>query len=56
MSNRIQPRFTLELPDDSVQLPGTPAKGDSKGSFRIRRAKFRLEGWFYKPSSSSRSS
>ena len=25
------------------------APGDSKGSFRIRRAKFKLEGWFYKP-------
>jgi phosphate-selective porin OprO and OprP len=50
MSNRIQPRFTFQLPDDSVQLPGTAAKGDSKGSFRIRRAKFKLEGWFYKPS------
>ncbi|HEY5907549.1 MAG TPA: porin, partial [Vicinamibacteria bacterium] len=49
MSNRIQPRFTYEMPDESVQLPGTAAKGDSKGSFRIRRAKFKLEGWFYKP-------
>ena len=49
MSNRIQPRFTLEMPDQSVQLAGTAAKGDSKGSFRIRRAKFKLEGWFYKP-------
>jgi phosphate-selective porin OprO/OprP len=49
LSSRIQPRFTLELPDDQVQLPGTAAKGESKGSFRIRRAKFKLEGWFYKP-------
>jgi len=49
MSTRLQPRFTFELPDDNVQLPGTPAKGDSKGSFRVRRAKFKLEGWFYKP-------
>ncbi len=49
ISNRIQPRFTQELPDDSVQVAGTGAKGDSKGSFRIRRAKFKLEGWFYKP-------
>jgi hypothetical protein len=32
-----------------VQLPGTEAKGDSKGSFRIRRAKLKFEGWFYKP-------
>jgi phosphate-selective porin OprO and OprP len=49
MSNRIQPRWTQEMPDDSIQLPGTAAPGDSKGSFRIRRAKFKLEGWFYRP-------
>jgi phosphate-selective porin OprO/OprP len=49
ISNRIQVRFTDELPDDSVQLAGTGAKGDSKGSFRLRRAKFKLEGWFYRP-------
>jgi phosphate-selective porin OprO/OprP len=49
MSNRIQPRFTYEMPDDSVRLAGTGAAGDTKGSFRIRRAKFKLEGWFYKP-------
>jgi phosphate-selective porin OprO and OprP len=49
ISNRIQVRYTHELPDDSVQLPGTAARGDSKGSFRIRRAKFKLEGWFYRP-------
>jgi len=49
MSNRIQPRFTYELPDDSVKLAGTENAGDAKGSFRIRRAKFKLEGWFYKP-------
>jgi phosphate-selective porin OprO/OprP len=50
MSNRIQPRFTYEKPDDSVQLAGTGAPGDGKPSFRLRRAKFKLEGWFYKPS------
>jgi hypothetical protein len=49
MSNRIQPRFTYEMPDDSITIPGTGGGGDSKGSFRIRRAKFKLEGWFYKP-------
>jgi phosphate-selective porin OprO/OprP len=48
VSNRIQMRFTQEQPDDSIQLAGTGAKGDSKGSFRLRRAKFKLEGWFYK--------
>jgi hypothetical protein len=49
LSNRIQPRFTYQIPDDSVQLPGTEAKGDSKGSFRIRRAKTKFEGFIYKP-------
>jgi phosphate-selective porin OprO/OprP len=50
MSTRLQPRFTYEMPDDRLTLPGTAGPGDSKGSFRIRRAKFKLEGWFYKPS------
>lgn len=49
ISNRIQVRWTHEMPDESVQLPGTFAKGDAKGSFRIRRAKFKMEGWFYRP-------
>ncbi|HVR71694.1 MAG TPA: porin [Vicinamibacteria bacterium] len=49
LSNRVQPRFTFEMPDGAVQLGGTPARGDAKGSFRIRRAKFKLEGWFYRP-------
>ncbi len=29
--------------------PGTANAGDSRGSFRIRRAKFKLEGWFWRP-------
>lgn len=49
MSSRIMVRYTHEIPDESVQLAGTAARGDTKGSFRIRRAKFKLEGWFYKP-------
>lgn len=49
MSTRLQTRYTHELPDDSVQLSGTANKGDDKGSFRIRRAKFKLEGWAMKP-------
>lgn len=49
MSTRLQMRYTHELPDDSIQLPGTAGKGDDKGSFRIRRAKFKLEGWAMKP-------
>ncbi len=49
MSTRLQMRYTHELPDDSIQLPGTDGPGDDKGSFRIRRAKFKLEGWAHKP-------
>ena len=45
ISNRVQVRFTDEFPDDNTQLPGTGARGDSRGSWRIRRAKFKLEGW-----------
>jgi phosphate-selective porin OprO/OprP len=48
ISNRIQPRYTQEFPDDlSPILAGTGAAGDTKGSFRIRRAKLKLEGWFW---------
>ena len=32
-------------PTSDTQLPGTPAAGDLRGSCRIRRAKFKLEGW-----------
>ena len=53
MSNRVQVRYTHELPDETVQLAGTAAKGDSRGSFRIRRAKFKLDGWFWKPNNLS---
>jgi phosphate-selective porin OprO/OprP len=49
MSTRLQMRYTHELPDDTVQPAGTAARGDDKGSFRIRRAKFKLEGWAMKP-------
>jgi phosphate-selective porin OprO/OprP len=48
ISNRVQVRYTHEFPDASVQLPGTGEAGDSRGSFRIRRAKFKLEGWFWR--------
>jgi hypothetical protein len=47
MSNRVQFRFTEEFPDDSTQLAGTGERGDPRGSFRIRRAKFKLEGWMF---------
>jgi hypothetical protein len=49
LSNRIQFRFDSLDPDDGTQLPGTAAPGDSLNSFRIRRAKTQLEGWFWKP-------
>lgn len=49
LSNRVQIRYTQELPDSTVKLAGTEAAGDSRGSFRIRRAKLKFEGWFYKP-------
>ncbi len=48
ISNRIQVRYTHEMPDDTITLPGTDGPGDSKGSLRIRRAKFKTDGWFYK--------
>jgi phosphate-selective porin len=47
ISNRVQVRFTQESPDGAVQLAGTEAAGDGKGSFRMRRAKFKVDGWFY---------
>ncbi|MBX7187422.1 MAG: OprO/OprP family phosphate-selective porin [Vicinamibacteria bacterium] len=48
LSNRLQFRFTDEIPPDNVRLPGTTSDGQSKPSFRIRRAKTSLEGWFWK--------
>jgi phosphate-selective porin OprO/OprP len=50
MSSRVQVRFTSEQPsDNSAVLPGTAAAGDPRNSFRIRRAKFKLEGWILRP-------
>jgi hypothetical protein len=49
MSNRVQVRYTHEFPDDTIKLGGTENAGDGKGSFRIRRAKLKFEGWFYQP-------
>ena len=48
LSNRLQFRFIDEIPADSVRLPRTTESGQSKPSFRIRRAKTSLEGWFWK--------
>jgi phosphate-selective porin OprO/OprP len=59
ISNRMQFRYTREMPDkDITTLPlGSPIsgtaqpmdKGKSRDSFRIRRAKTKFEGWFWKP-------
>lgn len=46
--NRAQFRWTAEIPDDRLQLPGTGSPGSSKGSFRIRRAKTELTGWVWR--------
>jgi phosphate-selective porin OprO and OprP len=48
LSNRVQFRFTEQMPEAPFQLPGTDNPGDSKASFRVRRAKTRLEGWFWR--------
>jgi phosphate-selective porin OprO/OprP len=48
MLNRAQIRWTLEMPDDLLQLPGTDHPGASRGSFRIRRAKTELAGWVFR--------
>jgi hypothetical protein len=48
IANRIQARYTHEFPNDQITFPGQDP-GDSRGSFRIRRAKFKVEGWFWKP-------
>jgi hypothetical protein len=48
ISNRVQFRFTEEMPDDNLRLPGTESGGDPKGSFRIRRAKTELSGWVWR--------
>jgi hypothetical protein len=49
VSNRVQVRYTHDFPDEAVTLPGTAAAGDPVGSFRIRRAKLKLEGWLWHP-------
>src|SRR5262245_20172146 len=49
LTNRVQFRFTDEMPPDDLQLPGTSHPGESKPSFKIRRAKTQLAGWLYWP-------
>jgi hypothetical protein len=49
ISNRVQVRYTYADPSSNIALtPGTEQAGDALGSFRIRRAKFKLEGWMIK--------
>ena len=49
LTNRIQFRLTDEIPDNLVQLSGTARPGDSRASWRVRRAKTKLSGWFFRP-------
>jgi phosphate-selective porin OprO and OprP len=48
LANRIQFRWLDEMPDDKTQLPGTEHPGDSRGSFKIRRAKTNISGWLWR--------
>jgi hypothetical protein len=46
VSNRVQTRFTYEDPNGALTLGGSDlGAGGARSSFRIRRAKFKLEGW-----------
>jgi hypothetical protein len=47
IGSRVQARFTGEIPNDEITLPGTGGPGEPRGSFRIRRAKFKIEGWVH---------
>jgi hypothetical protein len=47
IGSKVQVRFTDEMPDDGTMLPGTGGPGESRGSFRIRRGKFKIEGWLH---------
>ncbi|HET7291461.1 MAG TPA: porin [Vicinamibacteria bacterium] len=48
LSNRIQFRFERLTPENDTRIPGTAQPGDSISTFKIRRAKTQLEGWFWK--------
>ena len=49
ISSRVQTRFTYDdRSSNSAILAGTAQAGDPLSSFRIRRAKFKLEGWMIK--------
>lgn len=46
ISSRVQTRFTYDdRSSNSAIIAGTARAGDPLSSFRIRRAKFKLEGW-----------
>ena len=47
IGSKVQVRFTHEDPNAQLALPGTGGPGEARGSFRIRRAKFKIEGWFH---------
>ena len=51
ISSRIQVRFNYDDPNGNLTLPvpGGLGPGDARASFRIRRAKFKLEGWMIRP-------
>jgi hypothetical protein len=51
ISSRIQVRFNYDDPNENLTLPvpGGLGPGDPRASFRIRRAKFKLEGWMIRP-------
>lgn len=49
LQNRVQFRFTDEIPAAGVRLSGTAGAGDSRAGFRVRRAKTSLAGWFWRP-------
>ncbi len=48
ITNRIQFRWTQESPDAAVQLAGIARAGGGRGSFRVRRARLKLDGWIYR--------
>jgi phosphate-selective porin OprO and OprP len=48
VNNRVQLRFTNEMPDETVTLSGAEAPGNDRGSFRIRRFETKVDGWIYK--------
>ena len=50
ISNRVQVRFTEEFPDEQhAAARYAPKRATFAASWRIRRAKFKLEGWMIRP-------